>query len=99
MRSRIMISTLVICGLLGTAPIWGESPAQQVTSHKININTADEATLAKLPGIGDKGAAAIIEYRTKNGPFKVIDDLKEVPGITDLTVERLGERRLTVEEE
>ena len=46
-----------------------------------------------------KGAAAMIEYRTKNGPFKTVDDLKNVPGISELTVERLGERRLSVGEE
>ena len=41
----------------------------------------------------------MIEYRTKNGPFKTVDDLKNVPGISELTVERLGERRLSVGEE
>jgi competence ComEA-like helix-hairpin-helix protein len=99
MRRHFVMTALLMCGLLGTTPIWGEPPTQQIKSTKININTADEATLAKLPGIGEKGAAAIIEYRTQHGPFKIIDELKDVPGITDLTVERLGERVLTVGEE
>ncbi|MGE0825568.1 MAG: ComEA family DNA-binding protein [Candidatus Binatia bacterium] len=99
MRRHLVMAAVLIGGILGATPSWSESPAKEVKSNKINVNTADEATLAKLPGIGEKGAAAIIEYRTKNGPFKIIDDLKAVPGITDLTVERLGNRRLTVGEE
>lgn len=46
----------------------------------ININTADEQTLAKLPGIGEKKARAIVEYRVKK-PFKRKGDLKKVKGI------------------
>ena len=99
MRLHFVMTALLVCGLLGAPPTWGEPPKQEVKSNKININTADEATLAKLPGIGDKGATAIIEYRTQHGPFKIIDELKDVPGISDLAVERLGSRRLTVGEE
>jgi len=99
MRRYSVMTGLLVCGLLGTTPLWGEPPTPAVTANKININTADEATLAKLPGIGAKGATAIIEYRTTHGPFKIIDELKDVPGISDLTEERLGERRLTVGEE
>lgn len=50
-------------------------------SGKVNINTADEAILTSLPGIGEKTAAAIISYRNENGSFKTIDDLEQVKGI------------------
>jgi competence ComEA-like helix-hairpin-helix protein len=46
---------------------------------KININTADKATLETLPGVGEGVAAAIIAAR----PFKRVDDLKDVKGIGD----------------
>ena len=94
MRRNLWIAVLLAGTLLNGIPAWSQS-IEEATASKININTADEATLAKLPGIGSAGAKAIIEYRAKNGPFKVVDDLKSVPGITELTVERLGERRLT----
>ena len=55
----------------------------------VNINTAREAELAGLPGIGPVKAAAITEYREKNGPFKGIDDLTAVTGIGAKTVESL----------
>jgi competence protein ComEA len=47
----------------------------------VNINTATKEELTTLQGIGEKRAQDIIDYRTKNGPFKSIDDLEKVPGI------------------
>ena len=50
---------------------------------KVNINTADAATLDTLPGIGASTAAKIVADREANGPFKTIEDLKRVSGIGD----------------
>jgi competence protein ComEA len=48
----------------------------------VNINTADASTLSReLKGIGMKRAQAIVDYRTKNGPFKSVDELTLVKGI------------------
>ena len=47
----------------------------------VNINTATKEELTSLKGIGEKRAQEIINYRTKNGPFKSVDDLEKVPGI------------------
>ena len=99
MRRKIFLSAALVCALLSGPIAQGEPPAGNKSGGKVNINTADETTLATLPGIGKDGAAAVIEYRTKNGPFRTVDDLKNVPGISELTVERLGERRLSVGEE
>ena len=55
----------------------------------VNINTATQAELETLPGIGPVSAQAIIEYRNVNGPFANIDMLIEVPGIGEATVENL----------
>ncbi|MEH7414062.1 helix-hairpin-helix domain-containing protein [Neobacillus drentensis] len=56
---------------------------------KINVNKADEQELQNLPGIGPAKAAAIIEFRNTSGPFKVIEDLKNISGIGDKTFEKL----------
>src|SRR3990170_4190361 len=47
----------------------------------VNINTATKEQLTSLKGVGEKRAQEIINYRTKNGPFKTVDDLEKVPGI------------------
>jgi competence protein ComEA len=55
----------------------------------IDINSASEAELDKLPGVGPAKAKAIVEDRQKNGPFKSADDLKRVKGIGDKTFDKL----------
>ena len=55
----------------------------------MNIDTADEAQLQEIKGIGPVTAARIIEYRTQHGAFASLDDLVNVPGIGMKTVEKL----------
>ena len=50
-------------------------------SGPIDVNTADVATLQQLKGIGAVRAQSIIDYRTKNGPFKSVDELSKIKGI------------------
>jgi competence protein ComEA len=47
----------------------------------VTINTATKEELTSIKGVGEKRAQEIIDYRTKNGPFKTVDDLQKVPGI------------------
>jgi competence protein ComEA len=50
----------------------------------VNINTADQRQLESLPGIGPVLAERIIEYRSQHGPFKNVQELKNVSGIGDV---------------
>lgn len=51
------------------------------SASQININTADEAELDTLPGIGPTTARAIVSFRTQHGPFGTIEEIMNVPGI------------------
>ena len=61
----IFVSLLVLCG----------------SSFAVDLNKATQAELEALKGIGEVKAKAIVDYRTKNGPFKSADDLDKVKGV------------------
>ncbi len=72
----------------GAAPPAGGSAAApgssaSLPSAPININTATAEQLDALQGVGPATAQKIVDYRSANGPFKTIDDIKNVSGIGD----------------
>lgn len=69
-----------------SAPVAATQPAG---GGRVNINTATTAELDSLPGIGDVSAGRIIEYREANGPYRSVDDLVHVQGISMATINKL----------
>ena len=62
------------------------------SSGLVNINSADSETLQEIPGVGPATAEKIIAYRTENGRFSSIEDLKNVSGIGDKTFEKMKDK-------
>ena len=83
--------------VLAADPSTGELPAaskdateeSQPGQELVNVNTADQAKLETLPGIGPARAQAIIAYRDQNGPFSAIEEITAVSGIGQGILENL----------
>ena len=95
MRTFYLLMMLATGVALAVAPAYSEAPAEPAsmmaatTLDKVNINTANAQTLAeKLTGIGEARAGDIVRYRETYGSFVSADELAEVKGIGQSTVDR-----------
>lgn len=76
-------------GPAGESP---SSPAANPSDAKIDLNTAEVSNLDALPGVGPSIAQAIIDYRTKVGRFRTVDDLSKVKGIGPAKLQQIRPR-------
>jgi competence protein ComEA len=83
--SRTLLATMVaLCLVTATDIVSAQKAAGKAAAAVpavVNLNTATATQIATLPGIGEKAAQRIIEYREKNGGFKKIEELMNVKGI------------------
>jgi comEA protein len=70
----------------------GNANSQPQPAKKININSASQAELEQLPGIGPELAKRIIEFRRNNPPFKKIEELMIIKGISRKVFNRIRDR-------
>lgn len=78
---------MIVVPKIGDDTDVAESGHQQSTT--IKINQATQAEIEQLPGIGPSKAATIIKHREENGPFKELNDLLDVSGIGEKTLENM----------
>jgi comEA protein len=101
-EDHVRLAIAVICMLLCSAVIQARMPAgpsqdtpaasKAAVATPINLNTATAEQLQKLPGVGPKVAARIVEYRQKNGPFKKTEELMNVRGIGEKSFLKLKDQ-------
>jgi len=72
------------------APAASAGGAADGGASLVNINSATQAELEELPGVGPVTAQAILQWRTDNGPFTAVDELLEVSGIGDATLAEIA---------
>lgn len=77
-------------------PALGEPAPEAVKaaseSGLVNLNTADAERLQSLPGIGESRAADILSYRERNGGFKSVEEIMQVPGIKESIYEKIRDK-------
>jgi competence protein ComEA len=90
----IATALFVGAGAVPAAAAGEESSGMQATGEmmhqKVNLNTASAEQLAKVKGIDQATAEAIVHYRQANGPFTNVNDLLKVKGMTKQKVEALA---------
>lgn len=97
-ETKVNLAAKVHDEMMIYVPVRGETnppsavPSLQADdSNKIYINTASEQEISQLPGIGKTKAQAIIAYREEHGPFQKTEDLLNVTGIGEKTLEKIKE--------
>ena len=58
-------------------------------AHPIDLNTATAEQLQQVPGIGPSTARAIVNFRQKSGPFRKIEDLLAIKGVSKARLEKM----------
>lgn len=107
-KERYLFATIIVLTLLLGIFIgiyYNKSPITQTQTininsdkkaDKVNLNTATEKVLSTLPGIGEKKAKKIIDYRNKNGYFSNVNDLLNIEGIGKETLDNIKDKVVVV---
>jgi competence protein ComEA len=89
MKKFVPLTLFLVVALVSTVA-FADAAVTPAPTGVVNLNNADAAQLALLPGVGVKAAQRIIDYRTQNGPFRKTSDLMQVKGVGAKSFERLS---------
>lgn len=96
LRGRFFFSVLSVLSVLSLStalilatPLAAQPPKKPPPAKPLDLNTATVEQLQQLPGIGPATAKAIVRFREKSGPFRRVEDLLAVRGITKARLEKL----------
>ncbi|MEC0302427.1 ComEA family DNA-binding protein [Terribacillus saccharophilus] len=92
LAQRVADEQVIYVAAIGEADVPVQTAGSSTSSEKININQADSEELTELNGIGEAKAQAIITFREENGPFTSIEQLTEVPGIGEKSLENMKDQ-------
>jgi competence protein ComEA len=81
-----LVTALLVVHVIGQAR-WGARPTE--LTYRVDLNHAGHAELLQLPGVGETLAVRIEDYREEHGGFGSVDELTNVRGIGQATLERL----------
>lgn len=88
-QRRALVARLALFLLIGLLLAATGQGKKRPPAQPLDLNTATAAQLAQVPGIGPTTAQAIVRFRQKSGPFRRVEDLLAIRGISQQKLERL----------
>ena len=88
-RARTLLLFFLAWGIVGSVSALGQVNKKEPKPEPLDLNTATVEQLQKLRGIGPVTAKAIVRFREKSGPFRRVEDLLAVRGITKKKLEKI----------
>ena len=88
---------LLLLLLLGPCLLSGQSKSTEPQRTRLDINSASQAALETLPGIGPERASWMVETRKRNGPVRCVAELRAMPRLSDRQFEALRQWVFVVE--
>lgn len=82
-RQIVIILFALLCASCSTRVEYDPPSAVATSKAHLNINTATAEELERLPSIGPKAAESIVQFRTENGPFRRVEHLMLVRGVSE----------------
>jgi competence ComEA-like helix-hairpin-helix protein len=82
-RAAIAAIIIVICSFVAMAQ------KKMPPAHPLDLNAANVKELQEVPGIGPKTAQAIVDFRHKSGPFRRVEDLLAIKGISQRKLDKM----------
>ena len=82
-------SVFLMLMLFASFPLCAQPKSTEPPGPKLNINSASQAELETLPGIGPERAGWMIATRKRNGPFRYVEELRATPRLSDRQFEAL----------
>lgn len=80
---------LLVCAVALSLFVLGASAQKHPPARPLELNTATVEQLQEVPGIGPRTAEAIVNFREKSGPFRRIEDLLAIKGITQPKLDKM----------
>jgi len=89
-KARIIPAPTVLALLFGLVMLAAAVEAKKIPpAHPVDLNSATVAELEQVPGIGPSTAQAIIAFRTKSSPFRRVEDLLAIHGISKRKLDQM----------
>ena len=87
--NRTIVPLVIAAGLFFACTVRVTRAAKQLPAKPLNLNAATADQLAQLPGIGPKTAQSIVDFRKASGPFRRVEDLLAIRGISRRKLEAI----------